>query len=147
MAQPPLLLEESFFDIVSLEATPGYIPDAEGKPRRHGVEMRLGLATVDDDPGLWRVSLDMSHKEADEETPRYRFRLRAIGFFRYVAEEKPEADIAQLIAANGSSILYSSAREYLLLLTSRTPWGQLSLPTMSFADVTLNPEGADSEPA
>ena len=38
---------------------------------------------------------------------------------------------------NGSSILYSSAREYLLLITSRAPWGQLKLPTMSFADLTV----------
>jgi hypothetical protein len=38
---------------------------------------------------------------------------------------------------NGSSILYSSARQYLLLITSRAPWGQLKLPTMTFADLTV----------
>ena len=145
MAQPPLLLEESYFDIVSLEAVPEYVPDAEGQPRRHGVEMQLGLATVDDNPGVWRVSLDIAHKDVAEETPRYRFRLRAIGFFRYVADEKPEAEVAQLVATNGASILYSSAREYLLMLTSRAPWGQLSLPTMSFADVRLTPNEAQPE--
>ena len=142
MAQPPLLLEESYFDIVSLEAAPEYVPDAEGQPGRHGVEMQLGLATVDDNPDVWRVSLDIAHKALEEETPRYRFRLRAIGFFRYVADEIPEADVAQLIATNGASILYSSAREYLLMITSRTPWGQLSLPTMSFADAVLTPDEA-----
>jgi preprotein translocase subunit SecB len=142
MAQPPLLLEESYFDIVSLEAVPDYVPDAEGQPRRHGVEMQLGLATVDDNPDVWRVSLDIAHKAVEEETPRYRFRLRAIGYFRYVADEIPEAEVAQLIATNGASILYSSAREYLLMLTSRTPWGQLSLPTMSFADAVLTPDEA-----
>ena len=100
--------------------------------------MNLGLATVDANPGLWRVALDIRHKETDGETPRYRFRLRSVGFFRYMAEERPEPEIARLIAVNGASILYSSAREYLLLLTSRAPWGQLSLPTMSFSDVTLS---------
>lgn len=86
---------------------------------------------------MWRVSLDIAHKDVAEQTPRYRFRLRAIGFFRSVADEKPAAEVAQLVATNGASILYSSAREYLLMLTSRAPWGQLSLPTMSFADVRL----------
>ena len=52
MAQPPLLLEESYFDIVSLEAVPEYVPDAEARPRRHGVEMQLGFATVDENPGV-----------------------------------------------------------------------------------------------
>ena len=140
MAQPPLLLEESYFDEVHVEAAPEYVPDPEAAPRRHGVEVQLGLATVDESPGLWRVSLDIRHKSVDDETPRYRFRLRAVGFFRYVADAQTEPDVARLMAANGASILYSSAREYLLLLTSRGPWGQLSLPTLSFADVTLQEE-------
>jgi preprotein translocase subunit SecB len=140
MAQPPLQLEESYFDVVSLEAVPEYVPDADAKPRRHGVEMQLGLATVDDSPGVWRVSLDIRHKNVDEEAPRYRFRLRIVGFFRWSAEEQPENEIAQIVAVNGASILYSSAREYLLMITSRAPWGQLKLPTMSFADMAVTPE-------
>jgi preprotein translocase subunit SecB len=139
MAQPPLQLEESYFDVVSLEAAPEYVPDAESRPRRHGVEMQLGLATVDDSPGVWRVSLDIRHKDVDEEAPRYRFRLRVIGFFRWSTEGQPEDQVAQIVAVNGASILYSSAREYLLMVTSRTPWGQLSLPTMSFADMAVTP--------
>lgn len=139
MAQPPLQLEESYFDIVSLEAAPEYVSDAEARPRRHGVEMQLGLATVDDSPGVWRVSLDIRHKDVDEEAPRYRFRLRIIGFFSRCSEEQPEDEIAHIVAVNGASILYSSAREYLLMITSRAPWGQLSLPTMSFADVAVVP--------
>lgn len=139
MAQPPLQLEESYFDVVSLEAAPEYVPDAEARPRRHGVEMQLGLATVDDSPGVWRVSLDIRHKDVVEEAPRYRFRLRVVGFFRWSTEGQPEDQVAQIVAVNGASILYSSAREYLLMITSRAPWGQLSLPTMSFADVAVTP--------
>jgi len=44
--------------------------------------------------------------------------------------------VAQLAATTGASMLYSAARQY-LLLASRTPWGQLSQPTMSFANVSL----------
>ena len=139
MAQPPLQLEESYFDVVSVEAAPEYVPDAEARPRRHGVEMQLGLATVDDSPGVWRVSLDIRDKVIDDEASRYRFRLRVIGFFRWSTERQPEDQVAQIVAVNGASILYSSAREYLLMITSRAPWGQLSLPTMSFADVTVTP--------
>ena len=140
MAGPPLQLEESFFDTVGVEVCPEYVPDSGGRPQQHGVEIHLNLATLDDDPGVWRVTLDLSDKDVEGETPRYRFRLRIIGFFRWVGGERPEQDIAQIVAANGASILYSSAREYLLMLTSRTPWGQVNLPTMSFADVAVTPD-------
>jgi preprotein translocase subunit SecB len=139
MAQPPLQLEESYFDVVNLEAAPEYVPDTETRPRRHGVEMQLGLATVDDSPGVWRVSLDIRSKDVDDEALRYHFRLRVIGFFRWCSEEQLEEEVAHIVAVNGASILYSSAREYLLVITSRAPWGQLSLPTMSFADVAVTP--------
>lgn len=142
MAGPPLQLEESFFDTVNVEVVPDYVPDSESRPQQHGVEIRLNLATVDDDPGVWRVTLDVTDKDVEGATPRYHYRLRIIGFFRWVGGERPEQDVAQIIAANGASILYSSAREYLLMLTSRTPWGQVTLPTMSFADVAVTPDGA-----
>ena len=141
MAQPPVQLEESYYDVVSLEASPDYVPDPRarpvGPPEREAL-VKLDLATVDADPGVWRVSLDLRHREAEDETPRYRFRLRVVGFFRWGGGETPNAEVAQLVAVNGASILYSSAREFLLLLTSRMPWGQLSLPTLSFADVELS---------
>jgi len=140
MAGPPLQLEESFFDAVSLEVVPEYVPDGEGRPRQHGVEVHLNLATLDDNPGMWRVTLDLTDKDVEGETPRYHFRLRIVGFFRWVRGDHPEQAVAQIVTANGASILYSSAREYLLMLTSRTPWGQISLPTMSFADVAVTPD-------
>lgn len=140
MTGPPLQLEESFFDTVSVEVVPEYVPDGEGRPQQHGVEVRLNLATLDDNPGVWRVTLDLTDKDVEAETPRYHFRLRIVGFFRWVGGERPGQEVAQIVAANGASILYSSAREYLLMLTSRTPWGQINLPTMSFADVAVTPD-------
>jgi len=141
VASPPVQLEESYYDVVSLEAPQDYVPDPHarpaGPPEREAL-VKLDLATVDADPGVWRVSLDIRHREAEGETPRYRFRLRVVGFFRWGGGETPNAEVAQLVAVNGASILYSSAREFLLLLTSRMPWGQLSLPTLSFADVELS---------
>lgn len=145
MAQPPLQLEESFFDLVHLEAVPEYAHGPE-RSQRHAVGMKLNLATLDDQPGVWRVTLDIRDDDVGHEIPRYHFRLRVVGFFRWTAEERPEDQIAQLMAVNGTSMLYSSAREYLLMLTSRAPWGQLSLPTISFADVSVTPED-DSEEA
>lgn len=139
MAGPPLQLEESFFDTVRVDAVPEHSPSTEGRPQRHGVQVHIDLATLDDSPGMWRVALDLTDKDVDGETPRYRFRLRIIGFFRWSGAEGSEQDVAQIVAVNGASILYSSAREYLLMLTSRMPWGQITLPTMSFAGIAVAP--------
>ena len=96
MAQPPLLLEESYFDSGPRGGASKYAPDPDGAPRQHGVEMQLGLAKVDASPDLWRVSLDIRHQEVDDEAPRYHFRLRTVGFFKHVADERPEAEVPKL---------------------------------------------------
>ena len=140
MAPPPVQLEESYYGVVSLEAPQDYVPDQHAQPAEREVQIKLDLATVDADPRMWRVTLDIRHSELAHETPRYRFHLRVVGFFRWAGGEIPAAEEGRLVATNGAAILYSSARELLLLLTSRMPWGQLSLPTVSFTDVTLNAE-------
>jgi len=54
------------------------------------------------------------------------------------AMRKPKkAEVAEVIGVNGCSMLYSSAREYLLLITGRAPWGQVRLPTMSFNGLSM----------
>jgi hypothetical protein len=57
-------------------------------------------------------------KDDEATPPPYLFRLRGIGTFRYTGE-------------------------YLMLLTSRGPWGQMRLPTVSFADLEVG--AADEE--
>jgi|MTBAKSStandDraft_2_1061841.scaffolds.fasta_scaffold18845_6 preprotein translocase subunit SecB len=42
------------------------------------------------------------------------------------------AEPEKLVRINGASILYSAAREFLITITSRGPWGAITLPTISF---------------
>ena len=144
--QPSLQLEESFFDLVSVETVPRHMPDPGGRPAEPAVEVAVTLAIIDERPGVWKATLEIAgkHENDDAEPPPYRFRLRTVGFFRYAGEQMPEAEVARVVGANGCSILYSSAREYLLLITSRAPWGQLTLPTMSFADLAVQATDARS---
>jgi hypothetical protein len=68
----------------------------------------------------------------------YEIRLIAFGQFT-VADEKIERPrAAQLVAVSGVSIIYSAAREYLMVLTGRGPWGAFQLPTVSFVDARVN---------
>lgn len=141
--QPPLQLEESYFDIVNVEAVPEHKPAARGESLQHEIVVQLNLATIDDQPGFWQVSLDIEGKDDASAPPPYRFRLRSVGVFKYTGDDQPEPEIAKVVGVNGASIVFSSAREYLMLVTSRGPWGQLRLPTMSFANLKV--AAADGE--
>lgn len=55
--------------------------------------------------------------------------LVAVGFFE-VNSDWP--DPLKLLKINGATILYSAAREFLITITSRGPWGAIPLPATSF---------------
>jgi preprotein translocase subunit SecB len=135
--QPPLQLEGSYFDVVHIEAVPEHKPAAQGESLRRHCAVRVDLSTIDAHPGMWRVTLDIEGKDDEATPPPYLFRLRGIGTFRYTGDDRPEPEIARIVGVNGASIVFSSAREYLMLLTSRGPWGQMRLPTVSFADLEV----------
>lgn len=54
----------------------------------------------------------------------------AVGIFEVI--EWPDPD--KLLIINGSSILYSAAREFLINISNRGPWGGITLPVYSFLD-------------
>ncbi len=59
------------------------------------------------------------------------------GFFR-LPEGLAKEEAVKLAGITGSSILYSAAREHLLMVTGRMMWGPFQLPTIRFP----SPEGA-----
>jgi preprotein translocase subunit SecB len=59
----------------------------------------------------------------------YLIELIAVGFFE-VNSDWP--DPIKLLEINGATILYSAAREFLITITSRGPWGAIPLPATSF---------------
>jgi hypothetical protein len=131
MLTPSLQLERSFFTAVEIEAEHNHVL-GQGE-----VEVRasqtLGLASKD--AALWVVELDLTVVGKEGPTPPpYRIHLHSVGTFSFAAPATPEADKARLLAVTGVSILYSQAREYLLILTARGPWGSFQLPTVSFID-------------
>jgi preprotein translocase subunit SecB len=58
-----------------------------------------------------------------------------VGFFE-VDTGLPEEVIGDVVAANAPAILYSAARELILLVTGRGPFPPFSLPSATFIDET-----------
>ena len=118
----PLQLDEYFFPHVKVSAD----PEALGTE----VSAKCDFGVKVDGEGSYQVSLVISSSsESEKKRTPYSIELVAIGFFSV----SPEWDNpVKLLKINGASILYAAAREFIITITSRGPWGAIMLPTTSF---------------
>jgi preprotein translocase subunit SecB len=130
MQTAALQAERTFITGLEIRLSDGPIP---GPPPQVTIQAQTGLADLEE-PNRWRADLGIVVRPADENRPLpYEIAITVSGVFRVVAEMEPEK-ARKLAFVNGMSILYSSARETVLLLTGRFPAGPFVLPTLSFVD-------------
>jgi preprotein translocase subunit SecB len=89
------------------------------------------------DPFVWNVQLVINFGPADTRPVGYEGEIEMVGRFRVVTKELQEEKHLELVAVNALSILYSSAREVIAMLTAHGPCGKMLLPSVSFADQKL----------
>ena len=121
-----LQLKEYFFPIVNVTSDPKYV--SEGAIE---IPWEIKVSIVENkEESLYQVTVEMLLAgENEEERAPYTVQLVVIGFFAVHPDwEDPE----KLLFVNGSSLLYSAAREFLITVTARMPWGQVMLPTHNF---------------
>jgi preprotein translocase subunit SecB len=93
--------------------------------------VRVGLAQNPEEPHQYQIRLIVSdNAEANADRP-YRLDFAAVGFFE-IDQDFEHNDIERLVRINGSSVLYSALRELVLIITSRSAWGPITLPTINF---------------
>jgi preprotein translocase subunit SecB len=126
----PLRLNNYFFPVVQVVANPKYRKTDEHREPRFKISPSF---KKNDENDLYQVSVDIHllHKEEEVQVP-YLIHLVAFGFFE-VQPEWPEPE--KLLFINGSTILYAAAREYLITVSSRGPWGAVTLPMVSFLNM------------
>ena len=80
----------------------------------------------------WKFELSITTGEDDttEDFP-YTFGISLVGFFR-VMDEYPIEQADLLAQVNAPSVLYSAAREFLSIVTGRSPYPAILLPSISF---------------
>lgn len=122
----PLQLEELFFPLQEVRANPEHNPADE----RFGtnVDQMLHIHEIDVAEGRFGISLELNSNEETSVNPPYFFRLHAYA----IVTVSPQIDPAtqqSILQTNGQLILVGAARERLLDLTSRAPWGRFLLNT------------------
>lgn len=137
----PLVVEKHFFTKVVVEANPDFHPEKlEGQEIQLHTKVQGGHRS--DNLRRWRLTLTVSTETSEEKQLPYKLNLECVGFFS-VSPEVDEKKIPFLVHANGAAILYSSAREFLLMITGRGPWGGFYLPTTDFLQM---PKPEEEEP-
>ena len=121
----PIKLDEYFFPVVQVVAN----PSAEENEQELDYTVEVSLSH-DKEKKFYQVSVEISTIPEDE-SQQYVINIVAIGIFRI---DKRFKDINKLLYINGSSMLYSAAREFIITITSRGPWGAVTLPTHSFLE-------------
>lgn len=85
-----------------------------------------------DDTVLVRIDVQIDN-HSGKPAP-YAIRIVAVGIFHWLDKKVGAEERIDLIVVNGASMLYASARELVLSLTSRSVPGALLLPSFNFLD-------------
>jgi preprotein translocase subunit SecB len=147
MAQSPLYIEGYTLSKLEWNENSEVVLDTEKKKLDQQFEVLTGLQKHPTEEGRWRVALDVNSVDTGDSNP-ISFKVTYTGYFR-VNEGFPAENAEQLVAVNGSSILFAAAREMLMLLSGRSTHGAFILPSVSFIDIQLSTttSGTGADPA
>ena len=88
----------------------------------------------------WRIFLCVKDAQNNDSNSPYSFRIELVGFFE-VEEQVPAKTQDVFACVNGTSVLYSTAREVLRSLMSMGPYQPILLPAVCFFEDMHRLEG------
>lgn len=135
-ATPALLkCHDYFVTELMVAANPEY-------DRKKPIDLRFEDLQIDSEPKqlpkkldgrLWQVVLQMQQNVGPDKNAPYNFSITLVGHFE-IHPQCPAAQVRKFVAINGSSILYSSARQILNESMRNGPFPPIALPTVCFHD-------------
>lgn len=143
----PLKLTSYYFPTVSIIADKEFTVENYALP--HSLERFNLISSVNTSEKTDKISVSLKFDVKNEDhTFPYDIALEIVGYLD-VDESVPEEHRFAVGVDNGLSLMYSAAREYLLSLTSRAPFGPVMLPVVTFTgeNTTLRKTKALSETA
>ncbi len=131
MKPSSLQLRLYFVTDLSVSVNPEFDPDEE-------VNLHLGNITInsentqkEDNDREWQIKLTVRHTQNQHSNSPYFFAIDLLGFFS-IDESMPTEMVEKFAFVNGSSVLYSSAREILRNAMADGPYSPIMLPTVCF---------------
>lgn len=133
MQPSKMQLENYFAEELSFQVKQDYQPDLENPPvlSPSDLEIEVHLGAIKEDAFRKMCHLTISLKKNLEKSFPYNFKLVMVGFFQMDSSCSDEM-VEVLLKNNAPSMLFTAGRELLLLITGRTRFQPLMLPTMAF---------------
>jgi preprotein translocase subunit SecB len=134
MKPSPLQLKTYFLTELTVKAIP--VDPAATTPPTPGTmsfSTKVHHAQNKTKPRDWRVGLRISCQPDGKGHGPYLVDMELLGFFEVAPSVKEEL-IKPLVMANAPALLYGAARELVLLVTGRAPYGPFMLPAATFVD-------------
>ncbi|ODB94071.1 hypothetical protein A3194_05270 [Candidatus Thiodiazotropha endoloripes] len=140
MNDNPLEINRIFFPSQYIKANPEHKPDQE---KSIPITLNHTILRVNDSNNLYSVEvMIMLDKEASVNTP-YEFDTHAFGFFSFSDPDIDEDKKKYLLGTSGIQILIGALREHILSITSRGPWGPLTLSTIQINVINSDKKNDD----
>jgi len=128
----PLQLKSYFFTDISIKVNPDFNSNIDN-PDLGELGLNVSVTSSEQEENLFQVDLEIRiEPKEDKNIFPYQIKLVTVGIFE-ISPKWPKEKVMDLLKITGASILYSAAREFLLIITSRLPWKPVMLPTVSFA--------------
>jgi preprotein translocase subunit SecB len=139
MKNAPLSLDQSYPTLINV------VSDPEGSCNGgYDVECDIQVAQSANNERRWRVQLGVTFKAKGAAVAAHRGEVTYVGIFT-VVDEFPLEKMYRLIGVDAPSILYSSIRELVALLTGRSSTRTVLLPTVSFIQNVVEPPQAPDQ--
>lgn len=138
MRASPLLLIDYYTTNLSFSAQLSFesnAPDA-GKILPSDLKVMVEPATHEDNPLARSYALTVELADPTGSKFPCIFSISLIGYFE-VTTDWPEAQIESLFSANAPAVLYSAAREAIALVTGRSPYRKVLLPSITFVPLPV----------
>ncbi|MGA9852121.1 MAG: protein-export chaperone SecB [Gammaproteobacteria bacterium] len=133
MRTAPLQLDAYVFTKILVEANTDYLPEKQEEIEDSEINFSLQITVGkdNDNPLRYQIEIHISDfKPKKSGFLPYKIDAKVVGIFSVDPDFKHD-DLEHLIHINGASMLFGAAREYILMVSGRGPYGPFKLPTIN----------------
>jgi preprotein translocase subunit SecB len=144
MRPAQISLTKYFVNEFQLKVNPAFDPQKPQPVQVDDLDLLPKATSLSPDRRSWNVALRLTLDAAPERNMPYNFLIEVIGTVLVDPTVKDE-NIERLIQINGMSLVFSVTREIVRAMTSRGPWGDVLLPTVTFWEPKPAPPAEEPE--
>jgi hypothetical protein len=125
----PLNIHNTYYLSISVDTNTSYADDQA--PDFTNLDVKAQLGTVENDETQFQVIVSVKLDSDDRENIPYSFSIIGIALVECLIQDKNERIFKA--AHNGAGIVYAGIREQLAMISSRSLFGGITLPTYYFS--------------